>query len=264
MNSKKYVYDFAEGGAQLKSLLGGKGANLAEMTGIGIPVPPGFTITTEACIAFSRTGQYPEGLADEVESHLQALERTTGKGFGDRANALLVSVRSGSVFSMPGMMDTVLNLGLNDDTVAGLAETHRQSPLRLRLLPPLHPDVRRRGHGRREPEVRGCPHREEDRGGSRPRHRPLGGRPQRPHRAFQGGPGGGYRRRLPHRSAGAARPGHSGGLPQLGQPSGQGVPQVPGHPRRPGNGRERAVHGLRQQGRDLRHRRRLHPRPVHR
>jgi len=122
MNSQKYAYDFTEGSAQLKSLLGGKGANLAEMTGIGIPVPPGFTITTEACIAFSRTGRYPDGLADEVESHLQALERSTGKGFGDRANALLVSVRSGSVFSMPGMMDTVLNLGLNDDTVAGLAQ----------------------------------------------------------------------------------------------------------------------------------------------
>ena len=122
MIAKKFVYDFAEGSAQLKSLLGGKGANLAEMTGIGIPVPPGFTITTEACITFSRTGRYPDGLADEVESHLQALEKTTGKGFGDRANALLVSVRSGSVFSMPGMMDTVLNLGLNDDTVAGLAQ----------------------------------------------------------------------------------------------------------------------------------------------
>ena len=122
MISKKYVYDFSEGSAQLKSLLGGKGANLCEMTGIGIPVPPGFTITTEACIAFSRTGRYPDGLADEVESHLQALERTTGKGFGDSSNALLVSVRSGSVFSMPGMMDTVLNLGLNDETVAGLAE----------------------------------------------------------------------------------------------------------------------------------------------
>jgi pyruvate, orthophosphate dikinase len=122
MMSKKYVYDFVEGSAELKSLLGGKGANLAEMTGIGIPVPPGFTITTEACIVFSRTGRYPDGLADEVESHLQVLERTTGKGFGDKANALLVSVRSGSVFSMPGMMDTVLNLGLNDDTVAGLAE----------------------------------------------------------------------------------------------------------------------------------------------
>jgi len=122
MISKKFVYDFAEGSAQLKSLLGGKGANLAEMTGIGIPVPPGFTITTEACITFSRTGRYPEGLVEEVESHLQDLEKNTGKGFGDRTNALLVSVRSGSVFSMPGMMDTVLNLGLNDDTVTGLAE----------------------------------------------------------------------------------------------------------------------------------------------
>ncbi len=121
MDAKKFVYDFAEGNAQLKPLLGGKGANLAEMTSIGIPVPPGFTITTEACIDYSRRGRYPEGLSAEIEAHLQALEKLTGKTFGDPADPLLVSVRSGAVFSMPGMMDTILNLGLNDDTVAGMA-----------------------------------------------------------------------------------------------------------------------------------------------
>ena len=123
MNVKKHVYDFAEGGARMKSLLGGKGANLAEMTSIGIPVPPGFIITTEACVYYSRTGEYPEGLAQEIEDHLQALEAVSGKAFGDPDRALLVSVRSGSVFSMPGMMDTILNLGLNDETVEGLARS---------------------------------------------------------------------------------------------------------------------------------------------
>jgi len=121
MSASKYVYDFSEGRADLKPLLGGKGANLAEMTGIGIPVPPGFIVTTEACIAYGDLGAYPEGLEAEAEAHLRALEQTTGKGFGDPKNPLLVSVRSGAVVSMPGMMDTVLNLGLNDDTVVGLA-----------------------------------------------------------------------------------------------------------------------------------------------
>ena len=85
MSPKKYVYDFSEGGADLKSLLGGKGANLAEMTAIGIPVPPGFIVTTEACVYYSANGGYPEGLADEIEQHLQALEKLTGKTFGDPA-----------------------------------------------------------------------------------------------------------------------------------------------------------------------------------
>ncbi|MHB0980074.1 MAG: pyruvate, phosphate dikinase [Thermoleophilia bacterium] len=121
MSVSKYVYDFSEGNAELKPLLGGKGANLAEMTEIGIPVPPGFVVTTAACIEFGAGGSYPEGLEAEVELHLAALEKTTGKGFGDPKNPLLVSVRSGAVVSMPGMMDTVLNLGLNDETVAGMA-----------------------------------------------------------------------------------------------------------------------------------------------
>jgi len=123
MTDKKYVYDFSEGNATMKSLLGGKGANLAEMTGIGIPVPPGFIVTTEACVHYSRTGAYPQGLEGEVHSHLKTLEKMTGKTLGDVKNPLLLSIRSGSVFSMPGMMDTVLNLGLNDATVEGLAES---------------------------------------------------------------------------------------------------------------------------------------------
>ena len=121
MNVTKYVYDFSEGRADMKSLLGGKGANLAEMTGIGIPVPPGFIVTTQACIEYEANGFYPAGLSEEIEQHLAALEEQTDKQFGDPSDPLLVSVRSGAVFSMPGMMDTVLNLGLNDATAAGLA-----------------------------------------------------------------------------------------------------------------------------------------------
>jgi len=125
--AQKYVYAFgggsAEGGADMKNLLGGKGANLAEMARLGIPVPPGFTINTEACIKFFVSdGNYPGGLWMQVEEHLAEVERLTGKKFGDPDNPLLVSVRSGARVSMPGMMDTVLNLGLNETTVEGLAK----------------------------------------------------------------------------------------------------------------------------------------------
>jgi pyruvate,orthophosphate dikinase len=118
----KYVYDFAEGNKDMKDLLGGKGANLAEMTNMGLPVPPGFTITTEACLTYLASGGPPAGLMDEVEEHLAKLESDMGKRLGDAEDPLLVSVRSGAKFSMPGMMDTVLNLGLNDDSVKGLAK----------------------------------------------------------------------------------------------------------------------------------------------
>ena len=117
----KYVYDFEEGNKEMKNLLGGKGANLAEMTGMGIPVPPGFTISTEACIYYSANGDYPLGLADEIDEHLAGLEKKLGKKLGDPDDPLLVSVRSGARASMPGMMDTVLNLGLNDKSVERLA-----------------------------------------------------------------------------------------------------------------------------------------------
>ena len=122
MSATKYVYDFSEGNAGMKPLLGGKGANLAEMTGLGIPVPQGFIVTTEACVYYSANGKYPDGLKEEIENHLRALEKLTGKVLGDPDNALLLSIRSGAVFSMPGMMDTVLNLGLNDETVEGLVK----------------------------------------------------------------------------------------------------------------------------------------------
>ncbi len=122
MGGKKYVYLFEEGSAGMVELLGGKGAGLAEMTRLGLPVPPGFTITTEACREYNARGrEFPPGLEEEVSAALRKLEEKTGKTFGDPRNPLLVSVRSGAAVSMPGMMDTVLNLGLNDETVEGLA-----------------------------------------------------------------------------------------------------------------------------------------------
>jgi pyruvate,orthophosphate dikinase len=130
MTGTRWVYGFDELKAAqkkaktwdaVKALLGGKGANLAEMTRIGLPVPPGFTITTDACRAYLKTGAFPKGLWEEALAAMVALEKATGKKFGDPSNPLLVSCRSGAKFSMPGMMDTVLNIGLNDETVAGLA-----------------------------------------------------------------------------------------------------------------------------------------------
>ncbi|HOV42850.1 MAG TPA: pyruvate, phosphate dikinase [Syntrophothermus lipocalidus] len=122
MSRTKYVYLFEEGQADMKSLLGGKGANLAEMTRIGLPVPPGFTITTEACKEYYRLGkEFPPNMMEDALLALRVVEEKTGKSFGDKDNPLLVSVRSGAPISMPGMMDTILNLGLNDVTVEGLA-----------------------------------------------------------------------------------------------------------------------------------------------
>ena len=123
--AKRYIYAWgdggAEGNAQMRDLLGGKGAGLAEMTIAGLPTPPGFTITTEDCNDYFANGErLPDGLWDDVLEAVKEVERRTGKGFGDPGNPLLVSVRSGAKFSMPGMMDTVLNLGLNEKTSQGL------------------------------------------------------------------------------------------------------------------------------------------------
>jgi pyruvate,orthophosphate dikinase len=118
----KLVYDFTEGNKDLKDLLGGKGANLAEMTNLGLPVPPGFIITTDACRYYLEQGSVPDSLAGEVSEHLSQLEAKMGRKLGDHADPLLVSVRSGAKFSMPGMMETVLNIGLSDESVHGLAK----------------------------------------------------------------------------------------------------------------------------------------------
>jgi pyruvate,orthophosphate dikinase len=122
MPAKKYVYLFSEGNANMRELLGGKGANLAEMTNIGLPVPQGFTITTEACTQYYEDGrEINDTIKAEVTEYISKLEEITGKKFGDKENPLLVSVRSGARASMPGMMDTILNLGLNEDVVEVLA-----------------------------------------------------------------------------------------------------------------------------------------------
>ena len=117
----KYVFDFAEGGREQADLLGGKGAGLAEMSRLGLPVPPGFTITTEACRHYLRAGVEPAELADQIDEHLSVLEESLGRRLGQDDDPLLVSVRSGAKFSMPGMMETVLDIGLNDTSVVGLA-----------------------------------------------------------------------------------------------------------------------------------------------
>ncbi|MEU1552607.1 pyruvate, phosphate dikinase [Streptomyces scabiei] len=119
----RYVYDFTEGGRDMADLLGGKGANLAEMTRLGLPVPPGFIVTTEACRVFLATDAEPEGMSEEISRHLKAVEQAAGRSLGQRDDPLLLSVRSGARFSMPGMMETVLDIGLNDESVQGLAKT---------------------------------------------------------------------------------------------------------------------------------------------
>jgi len=119
----KYVYSFGQGDGKNKQLLGGKGANLCEMTQIGLNVPPGFVISTEACMSYLLGNkQLPEGVMEQVLEHMKEVERASGKKFGNAADPLLVSVRSGSALSMPGMMDTILNLGLNNDTLYGLIQ----------------------------------------------------------------------------------------------------------------------------------------------
>jgi pyruvate,orthophosphate dikinase len=122
MSDHKWVYDFAEGSKDMRELLGGKGANVAEMTRLlgADRVPAGFTITTEACVAYMRSGHEPDGLDEQVADAMGRLEKTAGKRFGDDEDPLLVSVRSGARESMPGMLDTILNVGLNDTSVQGL------------------------------------------------------------------------------------------------------------------------------------------------
>ena len=145
----RYVFDFDEDSGG-RELLGGKGVGLAEMTALGVPVPAGFTITTDACRAYMAAGKtVPEGLDDEIGEHIERLEERTGQALRRPGDPLLVSVRSGAAISMPGMMDTILNLGLNDVSVAGLGRVDGQRALRLRLVPAPDPDVRRGGRGHR-------------------------------------------------------------------------------------------------------------------
>ena len=162
--SKKFVYLFSEGNGSMRELLGGKGANLAEMTNLGMPVPQGFTITTEACTQYYQDGRsINEEIQDQIMEYMGKLEDISGKRFGDKNNPLLVSVRSGARASMPGMMDTILNLGLNDVVVEAFAKKTKN--------PPVHPDVLRRGHGSGQEVLRGAHRRDEEGAGRHAGHR---------------------------------------------------------------------------------------------
>ena len=148
----RYVYDFDEPSEGGRELLGGKGIGLAEMTQLGVPVPAGFTITTDACRAFMASGGEVEGLDEEVDEHIARLEEQTGKRFGDPTIRCSSRFAPGAAISMPGMMDTILNVGLNDESVGRPRAVDRQRGVRARLLPPADPDVRRdrRRHPARE------------------------------------------------------------------------------------------------------------------
>ncbi len=231
MSPTKYVYDFSEGNATMKSLLGGKGANLAEMTGLGIPVPPGFIVTTAACVHYSTVGSYPEGLEGEIEAHLRALEKLTGKTLGDPKNPLLLSIRSGAVFSMPGMMDTVLNLGLNDETVEGLAQGtdnprfaydsyRRFISMFGDVVMGVDPQLFEDALTAKKAEVGAALDTESVRRRSGGSHGPL-----------QDHLGRARGRAVPRRPVASTAHEHRGRLQELGQPPGQGLPPHPGHPR---------------------------------
>ena len=246
------VHDFETGSMDQKDLLGGKGANLAEMTRLGIPVPPGFTITTDACRAYLASGTVPPELFAEVDEHLERLEARMGRTLGDGDDPLLVSVRSGAKFSMPGMMETVLNIGLGDTSVEGLAAADRQPPLRLGLLPPTGADVRQdRARPARRP-LRGRHRRGQGRQGRHRRRRPRRRRPARPRDALQGGRRGGDRVAVPAGPARAAARRRAGRLQLVELRPRDPLPPPRADPHRPRHRRQRAGDGLRQPRRVLR------------
>ena len=255
MADHKWVYDFAEGSKDMRELLGGKGANVAEMTRVLGPerVPAGFTITTEACVAYMRDGREPDGLDDQVADAMRRLEETAGKQFGDDQDPLLVSVRSGARESMPGMLDTILNVGLNDEAVAGLASGHRQRTVRLGFLPPAGADVRQRRRWRRGRPLRGCHRQRQARRRRGERCRAAGRLAEGPGRRVQG------LLRLPPGPAGAAPARDPRGVRLLDGRARGLLPADQPDPRRLGNRGQRPADGVRQQGRRLRDRGRVQP-----
>jgi pyruvate,orthophosphate dikinase len=216
----KRVYLFEEGRADMRDLLGGKGANLAEMTTIGLPVPPGFTITTDVCRDYMRRGRLPDDLMDEVRDKLKVVEQRVGKRFGDPQNPLLVSVRSGAKFSMPGMMDTILNLGLNDETAQGMIRLTKNPRFVYDAYRRFIMSVRRCGDGCAQKAVRGALQRIE---GTTGRH--AGYRSARRRAPVAGGgvqaDCAGAWQGVPPRPVGAAGDGDRGGVPLHGTTNGQ-------------------------------------------
>ena len=234
--STKWVYLFTEvedaekyvNGSwdAVRGLLGGKGANLFEMTRIKLPVPPGFTVTTEACNAYLAAGEkFPEGMWDQELAALKAIEQITGKGFGDAANPLLVSCRSGAKESMPGMMDTVLNIGLTDATVEGLAALTAESPLRLGRLPPPDRGLRQGRAGNPGHRVRACAARHEGQGRRQAGHRSDHREPEGVDRRVQGDRPEAQGLRLPPEPDRATPPGHRGRLQELERQARVRLPQ---------------------------------------
>ena len=256
-----YVYDFTEGDKDQKDLLGGKGANLAEMTNLGLPVPPGFTITTEACRAYLEVGDVPDGLAGEIDEHLRSLEEAMGRRLGDPDDPLLVSVRSGAKVSMPGMMETVLNVGLNDESRARPGRAEPRRALRDGLLPPAAADVRRHRARHRVGGLRRGPRPAQ----AGPRHR-VRHRPRR--RATSRELVETFKQSIPSTPAATSRRTRASsstwrprGLRLVEHRARRPLPPPGAHPRGPRHRGQRAGDGLRQPRRRLRLRRRLHPRP---
>ena len=261
----RYVYGFDEPSEGGRELLGGKGVGLAEMTQLGVPVPSGFTITTDACRAYMANGQQlPDGLPEEIERHIDTLEQQTGKRFGDPQNPLLVSVRSGAAVSMPGMMDTILNLGLNDDAVEGLASSTgnpRFAYDSYRRLIQMYGEVVEGVDAHRFEQAltdlkaeRGV---QQDVELDANDLRELVGTYKQIYEDETGTPFPQDARDQLGRAVRAV-------FESWDTPRAQVYRRSAPDPRRPRHRRERGRDGLRQQGRGLRHRRRVHARPVHR
>ena len=261
IRESSWVVDFADGSREQRDLLGGKGAGIAEMTHVlgAELVPGGFTITTEACVAYMRKGgELPAGLAEQVEAALERLQERAGKRLGDAADPLLVSVRSGARESMPGMLDTVLNLGLNDETVLGLAArsgSERFAWDSYRRFVQMYGNVVAGIPGERFEEAIAAA---KERARRDPRHR---ARRRRAARADLRLPG---LLRLPRRSARAAHTRDPGRVRLLAGRARRRLPAAQPHPRRLGHGRQRPADGVRQPRREQRQRRRLLPRRGHR
>ena len=267
--TNKRVYLFgggkADGTAQMKELLGGKGANLAEMASLGLPVPPGFTITTEVCTAYNANGRkLPDDLEQEVEAALAHVGKTVGATFGDAqlAAAGLGALGRARVHARHDGHHPQPRPQRRDRQRPGRQVGQRA--VRLRQLPPLHPDVCQRGAGRRPRRVRGHPREPQEPGRAHARHRARRRRLAANHRRLQGGGGAGDGQAVPARHLRAALGRHRRRVRLLAQRPRQDLSPPARHSRQLGHGGQRAGHGVRQPGRRLGHRRRLHAQPLHR
>ncbi len=265
----KYVYSFgggkADGKAEMKTLLGGKGANLAEMSVIGIPVPPGFTITTEVCAAYYENGKkLPEAAVPQIQAAIKQMEALYGAKFGDPSDPLLVSrpLGGGALHARHDEHDP--EPGPDRRLGRGRGQEDRQRPVRLRRLSPPDRHVRLDRDGRRARAVRARAPHAQARKGRQARHRAFGRRPQGAGQAVQGRLQEARRRGLPAGPEQAAHAVDQRRVQLVERQQGDRVSPHRADHRPEGHGRQRAGDGLRQHGRDLRHRRRLHPRPEHR